>query len=196
MGDGNGVVLRMLPVDDQVQGLLDSGRYEDTLALCAFSAERYHGDTRHIEERYAYALYSRGDFEGASQRWLSAETLPQAVTELFPTIQPPELSTFLRAKKEVLEAPLHTSARASTSVAPEKRHALNSIAVLRGASLSRAAAAVATFFEMTRRRLNACDRAPTNKNACDAQLMLVDTMLVAAWLQCSPPRIDDRPPFS
>ena len=95
----------------------------------------------------------------------------------------------------------------SETFSPEKQHALRSPPVLRGASLSRAAAAITSYFEVVRSRLHArgrgvrdgkslspYSRVITNHEEAsieNAQLPLVDTMLVAARLQCAPPRLED-----
>jgi len=194
----------MLSVESQVEALVDGGQYENALALCMMSAGSFSGNAKAIEERYAYALYSRGDFEGASHHWLKAETAPEAVAELFPAIRPLELSMALSSEQMLYK---DVTKVGSENFSPEKRHALRSPPVLRGASLSRAAAAITSYFEDVRSRLLAHERivrdvkslTPYSQsnvdheeiNSDNAQLSLVDTMLIAARLQCTPPRLKD-----
>lgn len=43
-----------------------------------------------IHERYAYELFSWGDYEGAVGHFLTAETPIEHVLSLFPSLAPPE----------------------------------------------------------------------------------------------------------
>ncbi|KAJ8612126.1 hypothetical protein CTAYLR_002431 [Chrysophaeum taylorii] len=180
-GDSRCKCLRMVAARQQVAALVDDGAYEDALALCAScDLDRRDVDVGAIEERYAYALYSRGDFEGAVHHWLAANAAPANLAELFPALCPPGLLDLARAQHAggFLSAASSEEAVAS----PEKREALRHPPQLRQASLSRAAAAVTRYLEETRRRRPDVD---------DATLRLVDTMLVSTRLLCAPPRVAD-----
>lgn len=165
-------------------------------------------DVAAIEERYAYALYSRGDFEGAVQHWLAADTSPVNVAALFPALCPPGL-----VQSNNLLARGGASAENDEDASPEKKEALRHPPQLRQASLSRAAAAVTRYLEETRNRLlhtnegtsrsasSSSASRPARKSttavrpgddaALAESLKLVDTVLVAARLHCSPPRVAD-----
>lgn len=192
-GDARCRCLRMVPVRQQIGALVDEGSYEDALALCAACRITQRGgayfsreeavDVAAIEERYAYALYSRGDFEGAVHHWLAADAAPANVAALFPALCPPGLQAMLASRGEDEDA------------SPEKREALRHPPQLRQASLSRAAAAVTRFLEVARERALA-DEPPRRREAddgasLDESLKLVDTVLVSARLHCSPPRVGD-----
>lgn len=202
--------LRMVPARQQIAALVDDADYEDALALCAardVKRGRDMVDVAAIEERYAYALYSRGDFEGAVQHWLAADPPPGDVAALFPALCPPGM-----------QHALATARAEEDDASPEKRDAMRHPPQLRQASLSRAAAAVTRFLEETRSRVLAAASSRGRQNhqmpqagrqavsrrmagasrrqsADDAQLedtlKLVDTVLVSARLNCSPPRVGD-----
>ena len=201
-------LLRMKPALDQINVLVDDGAYEDALALCG-AAGVAASAAYAIEARFAYALYARGDFEGAVHHWLrsSATVTPADVAALFPLLCPADLAAKLQAQSQ-------SWLQRQDAGPPEKVDALRHPPQLRQASLSRAAAAATRYFEVVRDRLVASDtttaagqRRPSQRSAArgdmvDASLSmdpekrerdwkLVDTMLVSARLLCAPPRVDD-----
>ncbi|CAN0572743.1 unnamed protein product, partial [Ectocarpus sp. 12 AP-2014] len=77
----------------QVETLAESGSYEDALSLCAMCKDMSvlgSVNVLSIHERYAYDLFSWGDYEGAVGHFLVAETPVDHVLSLFPSLAPPE----------------------------------------------------------------------------------------------------------
>jgi hypothetical protein len=145
------VVLTMVPLSTQVMRLVESGNFEDAIAL-ATSCLSYGGQTsaqladidiRSIHERYGSVLYQKGDFDGAVVNYLSAESDLVDVLTLFPEFVPQTLlSAMFPQKGNGALSPL-----------------LNSIGVtatakLQGAILHRAAAAVVQYCEKKREKVN------------------------------------------
>jgi len=196
LGDAKATLLRMVSVERQVSALVDAACYEDALALVALAdGEDGAGiDVEAIEERFAYALYARGDFEGAATHWLRASTPPAAVAQLFPSMRPTDVGAEPR--------PVEASQKGSPEKdSPEKRQALRNPPQLRGAALSRAAAAVTRYYEAYRAKYapgeSAKSKAVSGKRRApalavpEATRVLVDTMLVSCRLQCAPARLGD-----
>uniref|UniRef100_A0A7S3JUX9 CNH domain-containing protein n=1 Tax=Aureoumbra lagunensis TaxID=44058 RepID=A0A7S3JUX9_9STRA len=194
-------LLRMVDAKTQINHLVQAGHYEDALALAA--AAEIHESEPQVEARYAYALYSRGDFEGAVFHWLRSPEIVEAsdVVALFPNLCPADLGAKLQQQaRGWLSSPTSSGKDTTEFPLPEKLEALRHPPPLRQASLSRAAAALVHFLESTRQRLLLV---PTNESRLRSsgnrklsareleQLGLIDTTLVSARLQCTPPRVRD-----
>ena len=138
--------------------------------------------------RCAYALYSHGDLESALQHWLDALTAPEAVAEYFAIIWPSGFNIELEVEKRVI--PMGYKLRSY----PEKWFGFLSQFVLRGVTLKRTAATVVSYFQIMRNRL-LLDNIDPRLNEYGVvkcyRLVLVDTMLAAARLQCAPSRLKD-----
>eukprot|EP00752_Nemacystus_decipiens_P012161 g10780.t1 len=211
-------LLKLIPIEFQVETLAEAGSYEDALSLCAMCKDMSvlgSVNVLSIHERYAYDLFSWGDYEGAVGHFLVAETPVDHVLSLFPSLAPPEFVP----PGGSLQGP-NTPNRGSTSGEAPRQ--------LTGVSRSRAASAVMRFLEKHRVAAVAaaeredCQKAP---NAQDSEgdtvgrtkdatqvaagsgdagtaggaggdgdgkagdmLVLLDTMLVSSYMQCSPPR--------
>ena len=142
----------------------------------------------HTRLRCAYALYSHGELERALQHWLDALTAPETVAEFYAIIWPSGFNIELDSEKKVI--PTGYKPRSY----PEKWFGFLSKLVLRGVTLKRTAAAVVSYFQTMRNRLLARSFDPISNEygavKC-CRLVLVDTMLAAARLQCAPPRLQD-----
>eukprot|EP00903_Cladosiphon_okamuranus_P017098 g15754.t1 len=210
-------LLKLIPIEFQVESLAEAGSYEDALSLCAMCKDMSvlgSVNVLSIHERYAYDLFSWGDYEGAVGHFLVAETPVDHVLSLFPSLAPPEFVP----PGGILQGP-NTPNKGSTSGETPRQ--------LTGVSRSRAASAVMRFLEKHRAaavaaaELEDCQKAPgaqgskgdvtqggggsgdgdgdaragtTAGAAGDGDgkagdtLVLLDTMLVSSYMQCSPPR--------
>lgn len=144
------VVLTMVPLSTQIQRLVDSGNFEDALALTTSclsyggptSAQLVDIDIRNIHERYGSVLYQKGDFDGAVVNYLSAESDIVDVLILFPEFVPQTLlNAMFPQKGNGVLSPLLNSIGVTTT------------AKLQGAILHRAAAAVVQYCEKRREKV-------------------------------------------
>jgi len=197
-------VLKMVPIEAQVETLVQSGAYEEALSLCAICEDKQllgGIDVQTIHERYAYELFSWGDYESAIAHFLSAETSVAAVVFLFPSLVPADLPT--------------------TGLERPPRERAGKARPLSGASLNRAAVALSRFLEERRPEIaswadrlqhqqlaeeqgdtvNSSVPSPKSTGARNMNFglngdveravqlaTLVDTVLVTAGCQCNPPR--------
>ncbi|CBJ28092.1 conserved unknown protein [Ectocarpus siliculosus] len=205
-------LLKLIPIEFQVETLAESGSYEDALSLCAMCKDMSvlgSVNVLSIHERYAYDLFSWGDYEGAVGHFLVAETPVDHVLSLFPSLAPPEFVP----PGGSLQGP-NTPKKGPTSSGEPPRQ-------LTGVSRSRAASAVMTFLERHRPAILAAAEREDCQKADDAEdadgpaeaspaaggegdgggsgnsdndgkagdtLVLLDTMLMSSYVQCSPPR--------
>ena len=87
-------LLKIAPVEAQVEALVDAGKYEEALAICDLcSAQALKGgiDVASIHESYAVLLHTRGDYETSIAHFILAETPPAQVCVLFPPLIPQKL---------------------------------------------------------------------------------------------------------
>ncbi|CAM9493888.1 unnamed protein product, partial [Scytosiphon promiscuus] len=213
-------LLKLIPIEFQVETLAEAGSYEDALSLCAMCKDMSvlgSVNVLSIHERYAYDLFSWGDYEGAVGHFLVAETPVDHVLSLFPSLAPPEFVP----PGGSLQGPANTNRGSASSPGEAPRQ-------LTGVSRSRAASAVMTFLERHRGEVlaaaeredcrkadgdavegdtgsrlkqgaragevgddvgtgNADDDGKDGSKAVDT-LVLLDTMLLSSYMQCSPPR--------
>ncbi|CAM9684429.1 unnamed protein product [Pylaiella littoralis] len=209
-------LLKLIPIEFQVETLAEAGSYEDALSLCAMCKDMSvlgSVNVLNIHERYAYDLFSWGDYEGAVGHFLVAETPVDHVLSLFPSLAPPEFVPPVGS----LQGPTNPNTGSTPSGEAPRQ--------LTGVSRSRAASAVMRFLERHRAATVAaaewedCQKADASDSEGDAvggskgaaqgvggdgddgnaaasvgdgkavgTLVLLDTMLVSSYMQCSPPR--------
>ncbi len=118
IGTTDGIqLLKLIPVQFQVEALVDSGNYVEALTLCEMckahdeqrgvvSSGRVGGSggddsflqntaVDEIRERYARDLLLSGDYDGAVYQILKANVDIQDVISIFPSLLPPHLPIFL-----------------------------------------------------------------------------------------------------
>jgi len=119
-----------------------------------------------IHEKYATALFQKGDFEGAMTNYIAAKASPIVLLRRFPDLVP---------------SALHAAAGIELASS-------SSSTKLSGVVLQRAAAALATFCAHHRPALaQAADRVGGGEEAASLA-ELVDTVLLFSLVHCSPPR--------
>ncbi|CAM9318128.1 unnamed protein product, partial [Laminaria digitata] len=210
-------MLKLIPIEFQVETLAEAGSYEDALSLCAMCKDMSvlgSVNVLSIHERYAYDLFSWGDYEGAVGHFLTAETPVDHVLSLFPSLAPPEFVP-PGGSLEGTGSTNRSPNRGSTTHTEAPRQ-------LTGVSRSRAASAVMRFLERHRGAVvaaaerEACRKAggdgaegdglnqakaaqgitiggDTGKivdgdSRANDTWVLLDTMLLSSYMQCSPPR--------
>ncbi|CAM9220581.1 unnamed protein product, partial [Phaeothamnion confervicola] len=213
-------LLKMVPLEFQVQTLVDAASFEEALSLCDLCRHDKSllgsVDVASIHERYAYELFTWGDYDGAVTHFLHAETLLTRVVSLFPSLLPPDLPADL----------LHGGSGRSGAGGSGGGGGAESSRPLTGTSLSRAAAALTRFLERHRpEKVATADRVEAKLAAMGSsgggssssgssgaagamlasgttarlvpedaealqQAALIDTLLVATRMQCNPARRD------
>ncbi len=202
-------LLKMIPIQFQVEELVGEGKFVEALTLCEMCKTHDEqqkdivspgrtgiiGDDTFLQnievelirERYARDLLLSGDYDGAVSQFLKANAGIQNVVCFFPSLMPPDLPIYLMS---------------STKDDWEELKSLYSTSDMQ--ELSHAASALARFLEKRRMECVAeadreeCQGAATtvrnevsgsedSRNAVRTAELL-DTVLVYAYLRCSPPR--------
>ena len=171
---GNGLFgTLMIPLATQVNKLVDQENFEDAISVCTAGssnaptkAQLIGVDVASIRQKFANALYTRGDFEGSLEQHLIADSSPLDVLKYYSTFIPYSLKTSML--NDGLD--INTSTGDEAEVNPKK---------LSGSILARAAAAVVDFCQKHRNKASIDDK---------WTLVLIDTVLLNALLQCSPAR--------
>lgn len=199
------VVLRMIPLVNQITSMGQAGQYEEALSLlaaCTVPIQSHsiwevglkqralgsvisENDEKQLRRRFALSLFQRGDFEGSISQHILADTPPIELLEHFPEFAMPG---------QLPEDPNNQSSRTVR---------------LNGAALSRVASSMVAFCEHHREkvcsRANRVERRLTSQSggtiisvdrenefeSTDPHIreaMLLDSMLLNALLSCSPPR--------
>lgn len=141
-------VLRMMALPAQILTLVEAGRFEEAISLCALcqsSPQLKEIDIPGIHEKYAYTLFSKGDFDGAIANFIKSDCSPVLVIGLFPDLVPPALHAYVG---------INHTASASVSAPQLKRG--SSSGKLVGISLTRAAAALAQYCESGKAAVSCC----------------------------------------
>ncbi len=200
-------LLKMIPIQFQVEALVGEGNFAEALTLCEMCKTHdeqqkdgvspgrtgISGDdtflqniaVESIRERYARGLLLSGDYDGAVSQLLKAYTSLQDVISFFPFLLPPDLPIRLMSVRDGQE---EVKSIYFTSDVQK---------------LSRAASALVRFLEKRRMECVAeadreeCQGAATaaineisgsEESRAVRTAELLDTVLVYAYLRCSPPR--------
>lgn len=129
------VVLRMTPLSSQIKNLMESNRFEEAINLCILcqnNPQLKDIDVSFVHEKFAMALYQRGDFDGAITNFIKGKSTLARVFGLFPDLVPNVFHNFLGIN--VNSATYNPKAMTKMS----------------GAILFRAASALVTFCEHQR----------------------------------------------
>lgn len=180
----------MVSVVKQIGDLVNSYNYEEAISLyrhCDGILDISNVDVKEIYEKYAYLLYSKGDYEAAAENFIAAGVAPLRFFMLFPDLVPASLAPKLQALVENAGLDQGQQDYAQTK--------------LSGQSAIRAAAAMATFCSHHRLDIQADANKSEEKQALQGQVQfhdheedvvilakLLDSMLLSALVGCSPPR--------
>lgn len=207
-------VLRMTPLSTQIMSLLDAQRFEDAINLCILcqhNPQLKDIDVPGVHEKYAFSLYQKGDFEGCIAHFLKADSNPKKVLALFPDLVPTNFNGFLgisQASASVVAPSRATSTRPVS--APAVASSVPATGKMTGLVLQRAAAALVSFCEHHRTQMKSsvelAERYKSSSASAASSLEnldnsiiqnweeilnvaeVVDTVLLAALLNCHPPR--------
>lgn len=182
----------MVPIARQVMDLVGNFHYEEAIALCRQSAgllDLSSVNVEDIHEKYAYLLYSKGDYELASHHFIASHVSVLRFFTLFAEFVPLSLMPSFEILVE--------NVGLDRSDADKDK--------LTGQALSRAAAAVATFCAHHRvatrnaatdfeEEKNRSSRGSTlvfqNEEDPIVLAKLLDSILLSALVGCSPPKHD------
>ena len=187
---------------------MSANAFEEALSLCSLCAtikadessdvdQQWHVDeaaVKSIHQRYAFSLHQKGDFEGAVIQYIAGGSSPATVMAMFPELIPHSLLTALQPSG--LGPNLGLS-----SVAPPPA----AMPRLSGMILNRAASALVSFCDHHRPAVLAAATAALAQRERDSMggskdmgaadpdenvrvAVLLDTVLLAANMGCSPPR--------
>ncbi len=207
-------LLKMIPIQFQVEALVGTGDYEEALTLCemckmhdeqqkdavspgritAIGDDSFLQDTavESIRERYAYELLLAGDYDGAVSQLLKANADVKDAVSIFPSLLPPDLPIRLldiRDDQEELKSKysisdVHQLSRAASSLVRflEKRR-MECVAEANREECQ-GAAAVETRNEIS----GGGTASPSEEPGAVLTATLLDSVLIHAYLRCSPPR--------
>ena len=147
-------ILEMIPLHIQVTRLVEKGELEDALSICHVNKGNTslfeEIDLSSIHEKFGSVLYQKGDFDGAVDNYLAADSDIMDVFALFPDLIPPTVACLVPALSKKADSRGKQIILGVTVPGQGSNHHR-----LTGAILHRAASAIVNYCEKKRPQVTA-----------------------------------------